>query len=124
MTKKRSPNRSRKRKKLEYQPPEESRAAEGVTVAWMLCMLATIAAEFTGVMVRLVMLLGGGSPMLEAFSATMLGVAAMAGLITLMLTPVAIRMRIQRPPSGIIYTAIAAGAVPWLIIIGSILASM
>ena len=101
-----------------YRPPAENRAAEAVTVGWMLSLFATVTAEFTGGVVRMVLLLTeGDSPALAVFSATLLGVATLSGVITLILTPVTISMRKVRPPQGIIYTAIVAGSVPLLILI-------
>ena len=119
-TKRREPNRRRK------QPPqsEESRAAEGVTVAWMLAALGAGATELVALLTMAALAyepLAAALPEQADFLPWMLlFVALITGTIALILTPVVIRQRQTPPPNAIVNFALFVGVVAWTLAIGSI----
>ena len=106
--KKRPDKRQRKREKQ----PAESRQAEFVTVAWMLAMLSTLAAEVVGIVVQLLIIAESATPPLRLLSGTMLIVAFVSGFVTLGLTPVVLKVRKVAPPRPIIAAACVIGIIP------------
>ncbi|MBN02242.1 MAG: hypothetical protein CMJ77_24325 [Planctomycetaceae bacterium] len=103
----------RKQKLAPKQPAiEESRTAEAATVAWMLSLLSTVAAECGGILVRLLIMANDASERLQVLSTTLLLVAFIAGGITVILTPVVSRLRRVAPPKAIVIVAYTMGVVP------------
>lgn len=95
----------------------ESRAAEAVTVAWMLCFLATVLAEALGLLTRMAMAFGVEMAAIRVLSITLLLVALLSGLVTLVLTPVAIKLRRHAPPRPVIIMACVTGILPLLTLV-------
>ena len=103
----------RKQKLAPKQPAiEESRTAEAATVAWMLSLMSTVAAECGGILVRLLIMANDASERLQVLSTTLLLVAFIAGGITVILTPVVSRLRRVAPPKAIVIVAYTMGVVP------------
>lgn len=78
----------------------------------MLSLLATLIAEVLGILIRLLMLQRGGSDRLQVLSGTLLLVAVLAGVLTLILTPVTLRLRNIPPPYPIVVSAVVIGLIP------------
>jgi hypothetical protein len=97
---------------LSQQEAAEGRTAEAATVAWMLCLMATVLAELSGVGIRLLMLTGNRSAFLPVISSVMLFTALVAGTLTLVLTLLVKRLRKRPVPAPIVVAAVAIGAVP------------
>jgi len=113
----------RKQKVVPEQPAiEESKTAEAATVAWMLSLMSTVAAECGGISVRLLVMMNDASERLQVLSTTLLLVAFIAGGITVILTPVVSRLRRVPPPKAIVIVAYTMGVVPLatLVLIGMI----
>ena len=92
-------------------------SSEAATVAWMLSLLATIGAEGLGLATRLAMLVVGSSVPLQAFSGTLLLVAALTGVLLLILTPLVLKVRDTPPPKPLVVAAYVAGTVPILTLV-------
>lgn len=78
----------------------------------MLSLLATVVAEVLGVTTRIALITVGENTPLLALSGTLLLVAALTGLILLILTPFVVRLRDVPPPQPLVVAAYAAGVVP------------
>lgn len=96
----------------------ESRPAEVVTVAWMLSMLVTVAAEFFGSAVWIALVLagqGGVARPVLLIPSLMLFIATVTGLLCLVLIRPVHRWRRVPPPRAITQFGIVVGLVPWVI---------
>jgi hypothetical protein len=87
---------------------------EVVTVMWMLALSATLLSEGLGILIRLFALQAGISARLQLLSGTLLTVALLSGLVTLVLTPVTLKLRRVPPPPPVVVSAVVAGIVPIL----------
>ncbi len=92
--------------------PAESRSAEAATVFWMTSLLATVLAEGAGLTARLVMVLVEPFEPLAMLSNLLLLIAAVTGLLCLVMTPVVLRVREVPPPTAITRFAVAASILP------------
>lgn len=101
----------------ELQRAAEGRTAEAATVAWMLSLMATILAEVVGMLCRWFTVLVEANERLQLLSVVMLFVALLAGIITLVMTPVVLRLSKVRPPSAIIQLAVVAGVLPLVAVV-------
>lgn len=104
---------------LEAQDP---RVIEAVTVAWMLSLMACLLSE-AGVAVGVVVLFAAGGadqlPGMLAMLPTVLAfVAWVTGTCCLGLTYLSHRLRSTPAPVSIVRTAIIAGLLPWLGLVG------
>ena len=85
-------------------------------------MMATMFAELVAVAAYAAMLYYPG-PVdkphpLGLLSNTLFFVAILSGLLCLALTPLAYRIRRQKPPTMIIMAAVVAGALPLIVLVG------
>ncbi len=108
------PKRLRRRRETPSDADRESRTAEAATVAWMLSLLATLAAEGVGVGSRVWFVLAGPSERARVLSVTFLLIALLAGLITLALTPITLKVRRVAPPRSMVTIALVVGCLPLL----------
>ncbi len=96
--------------------PLESRAAEAVTVAWMLTTLATLVAEVGGVIGWLLLVSAADPQKLARSVAVLPGLILYIGLITgiigLVLAPVAHRIRRVPPPTSVTVVAVVIALSP------------
>jgi hypothetical protein len=83
----------------------------------MLSLLATLAAEAVGVSARVVLILVGPSERARVLSATFLLVALLAGVITLALTPITLKVRRIAPPRSMVTIALIVGCLPLLTVL-------
>jgi hypothetical protein len=103
-------------RKTADKPPQESRAAEAVTVFWMLTMMATLGAELVS-LVSYALIARAEDPATLPLALRMLPgllqmTALVTGLLCLLLTPVAYKLRRVPPPGGVLVIAVAVGAFP------------
>jgi hypothetical protein len=109
-------------KQPERQPDEqETRAAVALTVAWMLACMSTALGMLVVLGLRLLMIAfpggGGGVHPLEGIAGVMLFVALSTGLLCLLFTPLAYRVRQIAPPRAIAVSAVLIGLSPIVMII-------
>jgi hypothetical protein len=100
--------------------PEESRAAEAVTVAWMLSTLATFAAELAAVAAWAVVGPAVDDQLASPLSVLprlLLLIAAVAGSVSLLLAPITYRVRLVSPPRAITIIAVLVGIAPLIVLV-------
>jgi hypothetical protein len=98
----------------------ESRGAVALTVAWMLLALSTLAAQVVALAVWLFARTAGipGRPnYLMLVPTTLMMVALFTGILVLVLTPLAYRVRRARPPLSITIGAIVIALLPPMIVV-------
>jgi hypothetical protein len=126
-----SENMSKKKKKKSAQqrkttlPPHptagENRASVAVTVAWMLSLLVSIAADAIAVPATIMAKINP-HPIEKGLSTAQVAnlflfVALVTGFIAAGLVPVVCRVRVIPPPQAIVIAALVAGAVPPITIV-------
>jgi hypothetical protein len=92
--------------------PDETRAADAVTVFWLLTGFSTVIAEFGWCVLRLLPALFDDRERWLALLTVVFGIAFLSGAVTLALTPIAIRTRKTRPPRSIVVAAVIIGCLP------------
>jgi hypothetical protein len=102
----------------------ESPGAAALTVFWMTSLLATVLAELGGLISRLVMLFVNTPPSIVLLSNVLLLVAALAGLVCLVLTPIVLRWRRVPPPLAITRFAVGASLLPLGTLVALLVAGM
>lgn len=107
-------------------PAVHRRAAEATTVGWMLALLATLIAELLvlgGVVLVWVSPRESEAPgFLELIPGALGFTALVTGAVTLVLTPIVRRLRSDPPPFVIEVIAVAAGGIPWFLLVISLVA--
>lgn len=119
-TKRNDKKKGRRRGSTKIRAPQESRAADAVTVAWMLTMLATFVADVLALILWAVVWLSnrGHVPVeARALPALMLFIAAVTGTLCLLLAPLIYKVRIVPPPRGVTMIAVTVGAAPLVTIL-------
>lgn len=111
-SKRRKKNRKQRTVPMDLQLAAESRSALSATVAWTLSLMATLAAEGIGLLSKLYTQFIGDNEVLLVLGAVMLFVALIAGLVTLLLTPLVLKLAKTRPPRVVIQVAYVAGGLP------------
>jgi hypothetical protein len=97
---------------------EETRASLMVTVVWMLGTLCTFGAEVVGVFVNTIVVVTQSAPTwLQAVSETLFMVALITGLMSLVITPVCLKIRHAPPPKPITLLAVAIATMPLLTLV-------
>lgn len=95
----------------------ESRAAEVLTVGWMLCVFTAMACEVGYALVRLVLNAIWPAASWEVLLVLLLVACTLVGFLVLMLTPVVLRARRQPPPRAIVVFALVVGAAPLVLLL-------
>ena len=110
-----------RRKQQQHRPlprrgeANESKSAVAITVAWMMAALATFMAELAGIAAQAGVSAGWEGEFLRLISRVLLFVACFTGVMTLILTPVTLKVRRAAPPSEIVFGALVVGAAPLVI---------
>ncbi|UUO05673.1 hypothetical protein M4951_20140 [Blastopirellula sp. J2-11] len=93
----------------------ELRAADSMTIFWMLCGVTTLLAEIAIICVQgSIWASGEPSPQLEAISMLLLMVAMVTGTISVLLIPVVLQQRRSAPPKAIVRAMVVIGLLPWV----------
>lgn len=99
----------------------ESRAAVALTVAWMLTCLSTAAGVLVVLALELLMLTfpaaGGALHPLARMAGVFLFVALATGVLCLVFTPLAIKVRKIRPPRAVVFGALLIGLSPIVLLV-------
>ena len=114
--KRKSSNQDRRRREQERPESDETRAAEFVTVAWMLSTLVTLAAEcLAGIGFVLIAVFTGGEEV-GGLTAMLVGllsyIALITGIVCLLLAPITHKVRKVPPPRSVTVVAAVIGAAP------------
>ena len=97
--------------------PAETRLVEAATVAWMLSTLVTLGAELVLAALALWRWLRPDNP-LPAALAELFGLCAVAvGAVSLVLAALVLRLRSVPPPRGVTIVALAAAALPLVLVV-------
>jgi hypothetical protein len=103
----------------------ESRAAVALTVVWMLTCMSTAVGLVLVLVLRLLMaqfpVAAGGVHPLGQMAAVLLFVTIATGLLCLVFTPLAIRVRQTPPPRSITIAAVIIGLLPIVVIVAGAL---
>jgi hypothetical protein len=102
------------KKKHRASIPAESRAAETLTVAWMLCVAIGLVCDVGAIFVRWFLPDYADSVNLHVLFALLAFSALVVGTLSLCLLPVVLKSRKVPPPPGIIVFAIVVGVMPLL----------
>lgn len=104
------------------------RSAEAATVAWMLATLATLVAELltlaSAIAVSMLPAKEESPGLLGMIPGSLGFTALVTGAAALALTPVVRRLRVDPPPGSIVVAAVVVGALPWLLLVVSMLAKL
>ncbi len=76
--------------------------------------MATVLAELVGLATRLLFVFWDASDLMRVLASIMLFVALIAGVATVVVTPIVLTVRKQAPPRGIVLFALVAGILPIL----------
>jgi hypothetical protein len=102
--------------------PQDPRVIEAVTVAWMLSLMASLLSEAGVVLGLIALYMAGGADQLPGMLAMIPTVLAFVAWVTgtccLGLTFLTHRLRSTPAPASIVRTAVVAGLLPWLGLIG------
>ena len=112
-----------KRKKNRAAPagPVESQAAEAATIGWMLSVLTLTFCELGVVAAWLYYHWRPDIAFAGMVGELLLFASAIVGLVALLLIPVVYKSRRIKPPTVVTAYTVAAGIVPWLILVVQIL---
>jgi hypothetical protein len=92
--------------------PDESRAAEAVTVAWMLSVMVAVVCELGWLATRWWIAAQPTAEMVAALGELLFFSALITGTMALVLVPVVLRSRSELPPRGITFFALVVGVLP------------
>lgn len=105
------------KKKVRAAMPAETRAADAVTVGWMLCVVTALICNVGAMVVRWALSDYSDHINLQVLFALLAFSALVAGTLSLCLLPVVLRTRRVPPPPGIIVFAIVVGVMPLLTLV-------
>jgi len=93
----------------------ETRAADTLTVAWMMAVATALCCELAALAIAFyVEQFNPAATGAGLFAGVLMFSAATFGALALMMLPVVVRVRRTAPPRGILVGAIAVGLFPWL----------
>ena len=109
----RTKRRSRSGKKpTRHRPTAETRAAEVVTICWMLTVLLTLACEIAGIAANLYVWQVPDAARIELLAGILRFAAVALGVLALMMMPVVWRTRRHPPPRAVGIFAVIVCATP------------
>ena len=95
----------------------ETRAADYLTVGWLVSALTTLLCEIISVAAAWLASGSGADQRVELFSGFLLFASLATGLVTLLLTPLVCLSRKAPPPRGITVFAVVVAVIPLLILL-------
>ncbi|HEX3871688.1 MAG TPA: hypothetical protein VHV77_14695 [Pirellulales bacterium] len=95
-------------------PGSQSRAAELITVGWMLSVLTAFTTEVVAVSARMASHWLGSQPLLAMLAGFMLLASLVAATTSLVLLPVVLKLRDVPPPMPVIVFSIFVAGIPWI----------
>jgi len=99
-------------RRYNYRQPQETKAAEAMTVGWTVCLTAVLLCDLVAIIVHLVIPLFFAGIRWQVFENLMLFSGSLIGLFCLILVPVVYRVRQVPPPIGIVMFAIFISTAP------------
>jgi hypothetical protein len=110
------PSRARRRR-----APHEDRAAEVLTVMWMLTAVATLAAQVVAAaawVVQLYTTVPDDPGTVRIVPTWFLFCAAVTGLVCLTVTPLVYVLRRRPPPAPVTWATVVICLLPWIVVAG------
>ena len=99
-------------RRYQHRQPQETKAAEVMTVGWTVCLTGVLLCDLVAVMVHLVVPLFSAGIHWQVLENLMLFSGSLIGLLCLILVPVVYRVRRVPPPIGIVMFAIFISIAP------------
>ncbi len=93
--------------------PTESRAAETLTVGWMLSVVTALVCEVASAAANL---LAPPKSLMALLAEYLLFAALVIGGVALLLTPLVFKLRRQPPPRGVTVFSLVVGATPFVVV--------
>ena len=106
------PTRRNNRRIRVKHPISETRAAEALTVGWMLSVMTTFACDLAAVAARLVHAARPGLERVVVLGELLLFAAVVSGVVSLLLAAMVLRVRQVAPPRGITTFALVVAVAP------------
>ena len=110
----------RKIKRRTSAAPVETRAADAITVGWMLCVVTALLCEVGAIVARWALSGYRENLTLQVLFALMAFSALVAGALALCLIPVVLKARRSPPPRGVVLFAIIVGVAPLLLLVAGL----
>jgi hypothetical protein len=107
----------RNRKAREPERLPETKAADALTVAWMLSVMTTLMCELAWAASRQWVYLHPDQPQMAMFCQLLFFSALVTGGVSLLIIPFVYRLRRLLPPRGITVFAAIVGAAPWVVLL-------
>jgi hypothetical protein len=104
--------RRRRPKTVVSPPPEETRAVEFLTVAWMVSVMSVLLFEVMAVAAHFYVRSAPPAPMMEIFKVLALFSASVIGMVSLVLLVAVVRLRRIRPPHGLLVFSVIVSIAP------------
>lgn len=115
MSKKTKPARKAKAHAHRAGESPELRAADSMTIFWMLCGVTTLIIEVAIIAIASYgWATGESSSQLEAISMLLLMIAMVTGTLSMLLIPIVLQQRRAVPPKAIVRGMLVIGLLPWL----------
>ena len=102
----------RKNKRTKPARPTESRRVEVLTVGWSMMVMMTLACEIGAAAAIWYDRSHPEAQKTRALAAVLLLATLVVGVLLLVITPVVVQMRSQKPPRGFVAFAVVVGAAP------------
>jgi hypothetical protein len=112
-----------KRKKKKHSAaalPAETRAADAMTVAWMLCVVTAILCEIGAIVTRWLLSDYRANVQLQVLFALLAFSALVTGAIGLCLLPIVMKTRRVPPPRAVVVVSVVAGVAPLLLLVAGL----
>jgi hypothetical protein len=97
--------------------PEESQAADALTIGWMLATITTLICQIGALGARWAALGNPAVRQLNLFSGFLFFAAMAIGAVTLALIPVLYRIRKLAPPRAVVVFAVVVAIAPWVTLV-------
>ena len=107
----------RRKKRASRAEPKETSGAEMLTIAWSMMVLTTLICEIGAALTIWHARAHPEAGAIRALSFVLVMETLIVGTLLLVLTPVMLRLRRQRPPRGILVFAMIVGATPLAVLV-------
>ena len=92
--------------------PPETKAADAVTVAWMLAVTCALMCEVSTGLLRAYLTFVPDGPKVALLAELLLFAALVAGIVSLLILPVVLKVRRLAPPRPVTIVSVVVGVAP------------
>jgi ascorbate-specific PTS system EIIC-type component UlaA len=100
--------------------PQETQAAEAMTIGWMVAVMAAVVCELGVIVAKVASNRWPDEKRIGMTGELLMFAAAAVGLVVLALIPLVYKARIAKPPRAVTIFAAIIGAGPWLVIVAQL----